>query len=39
MLNVVQENTIFDVYKEDMGKRVRATLYLGRKDDLDGEDR
>lgn len=34
MLNVVQENTIFDVYKEDMGKRVRATLYLGRKDDL-----
>ncbi len=37
MLNVVQENTIFDVYKEDMGKRVRATLYLDRKDDLDDE--
>lgn len=40
MLYVVRENTIFDVEKDDIGVRVRATLYLGRKDDLvDDDDR
>lgn len=37
MLGVVKENTIFDFVTDDMGGRVIATLYLGRKDDLDNE--
>lgn len=37
MLYAVKENTIFDFVKDDMGGRVIATLYLGRKDDLDNE--
>ena len=39
MRDAVMENTIFDVDQKEMLVRVRATLYLGRKDDLDGEDR
>ncbi len=39
MFDAVKENTIFDVERREMLVRVRATLYLGRKDDLDGEDR
>lgn len=37
MLPAVKENAIFDfdIDKEHMWGRVRATLYLGRKDDLD----
>lgn len=37
MLPAVKENAIFDfdIDKEHMRGRVRATLYLGRKDDLD----
>lgn len=37
MLPAVKENAIFDfdIDKEHMWGRVRATLYLGKKDDLD----
>jgi hypothetical protein len=37
MFDAVKENTIFDVERREMLVRVRATLYLGKKDDLDDE--